>query len=240
MMAGHAICGARRASCRPCSAAKASRRGQCFFPERSRSTGWQDLPRRQKCLYADKTAAWGWRGIVHTESHSVIAHDIPIRDIQGRPAGTAGLGLRRKPGAVWRTRRRGQRRREIAATVRGWVAGFLETCSDSCRLSDLYQTLLPRFYALLLGEPPRDFQTTASTALFRFNTRDLCACPGSRLVGLFLDPKRGHVAREAYNRAVGRARGSTPLDAFGPGAIPFDLVIPGVGRGTIRLARRLW
>ena len=72
--------------------------------------------------------------------------------------------------------------------------------------------------------------------MFQFNRRT-CEKPRFSLVGLFLDPKTRRIAREAYDRAVGGSgSGIYTLDAFGPGAIPFDLVIPGVGRGTIRTA----
>ena len=182
-------------------------------------------------LYADKTEAWGWRGIVHTESHSVIAHDIPILDIKDALLEQLDWGFAESLACL-----AGEANRAgaaaVGATVRGWVLEFLETCSDSCRLSDLYQTLLPRFYALLLGETPRDFQTTASTSLFRFNS-ETYSLPRFSFVGLFLDPTTRPVARAAYSKSVA-GLGMYPLDAFGPGAIPFDLVIPGVGRGTIR------
>ena len=182
-------------------------------------------------LYADKTTAWGWRGIVHTESHSVIAHDIPIRDIQDALLEQLDWGFAESIACLADEKTRAHAA-GTAAQVRGWVLEFLETCSDSCRLSDLYQTLLPRFYALLLGEPARDLQTTASTSLFQFN-RATCALPRFRLVGLFLDPETRPVARRAYDKSVA-GLGMYTLDAFGAGAIPFDLVIPGVGRGTIR------
>ncbi len=182
-------------------------------------------------LYADKTTAWGWRGIVHTESHSVIAHDIPILDIKDALLEQLDWGFRESIACLADAQTRNHAE-EVAAQVRGWVLEFLETCDDSCRLSDLYQSLLPRFYELLLGAPPADLQTTASTSLFRFN-RQTCSLPRFRLIGLFLDPKTRPVAREAYSKSVA-GLGMYPLDAFGPGAIPFDLVIPGVGRGTIR------
>lgn len=182
-------------------------------------------------LYADKTAAWGWRGIVHTESHSVIAHDIPILDIEDALLEQLDWGFAESIICLADdgTRRHAE---EVAGLIRGWVLEFLQTCDASCRLSDLYLTLLPRLYALLLGEPPRDFQTASSLSLFRFN-RQTYSLPRFGFVKLFLDPKMRPVAREAYNRSV-VGLGMYPLDAFGPGAIPFDLVIPGVGRGTIR------
>ena len=182
-------------------------------------------------LYTDKTTAWGWRGIVHTESHSVIAHDIPILDIHDALLEQLDWGFAESIACLADEKTRGHAE-SVAAQVRGWVLEFLETCDDSCRLSDLYQTLLPRFYALLLGERPRDLQTTSSISLFQFN-RATCALPRFRLIGLFLDPKTRPVAREAYDRSVA-GLGMYTLDAFGAGAIPFDLIIPGVGRGTIR------
>jgi len=182
-------------------------------------------------LYADKTTAWGWRGIVHTESHSVIAHDIPILDIKDALLEQLDWGLAESIACLADAQTRGHAK-EVAAQVRGWVLEFLETCDDSCRLSDLYQTLLPRFYQLLLGAPPADFQTTASTSLFRFNRKSY-TLPRFGLVGLFLDPATRPIARTAYDKSVA-GLGMYPLAAFGAGAIPFDLVIPGVGRGTIR------
>lgn len=182
-------------------------------------------------LYADKTTAWGWRGIVHTESHSVIAHDIPILDIKDALLEQLDWGFAESIACLADAQTRAHAE-GVAAQVRGWVLEFLETCDDSCRLSDLYQTLLPRFYALLLGEPPRDLQVTSSVSLFQFNRRT-CTLPRFRLIGLFLNPKTRPIAREAYNKSVA-GLGMYPLNAFGAGAIPFDLVIPGVGRGTIR------
>ena len=193
----------------------------------------KSYPGGKSKLYADKTAAWGWRGIVHTESHSVIAHDIPIRDIQDALLEQLDWGFQESLASLEDAPTR-KKASEIAGTVRGWVLEFLQTCSDSCRLSDLYQTLLPRFYTLLLGDRPRDFQTTSSLSLFQFN-RQTCSLPRFQLLQLFLDPTTRRIAREAYNNSVA-GLGMYPLDAFGPGAIPFDLVIPGRGRGTIRLA----
>ena len=81
---------------------------------------------------------------------------------------------------------------------------------------------------------PADFTATASTSLFQFN-RETCTLPRFGFIELFLRRETRLVARTAYDKSVG-GLGMYPLEAFGPGAIPFDLVIPGVGRGTIRVA----
>jgi len=190
-------------------------------------------PGGKAALYADKTAAWGWRGIVYTASGSVIAHDIPILDIKDALLEQIDWGFAESIACLENPESRANAR-AVAAAVRGWVLEFLETCDASCRLSDLYQMLLPRFYSLMLGSPPADFAVTASTSLFQFN-RETCSLPRFGLVELFLKQETRLTARAAYNKSVG-GLGMYPLEAFGPGAIPFDLVIPGIGRGTIRIA----
>jgi len=195
----------------------------------------KNYPGGKNALYADKTQAWGWRGIVHTESHSLIANDIPIRDIEAALLEQLDWSFAESLACLVDQESRDQAAK-VAATVRGWILEYLETCSDTCRLSDLYETLLPRFYHLLLGAYPTHFQTTSSLSLFRFN-RETFAKPRFGLIGHFLDPTTRPIARAAYDKAVGGSgSGIYTLDAFGPGAIPFDLVLPGVGRGTIRLA----
>lgn len=193
----------------------------------------KSYPGGKPALYADKTAAWGWRGIVYTASGSVIAHDIPILDIKDALLEQIKWGFGESLACLESPDARANAR-VVADTMRGWVLEFLETCDESCRLSDLYQVLLPRFYTLLLGSPPADFTATASTSLFQFN-RETCTLPRFGLIELFLKRETRLVARAAYNKSVG-GLGMYPLEAFGPGAIPFDLVIPGVGRGTLRIA----
>ncbi len=187
----------------------------------------------KNALYADKTAAWGWRGIVYTASGSVIAHDIPIRDIKDALLEQIEWAFAESLACLESAESRAAAM-SVSETVRGWVLEFLETCSYSCRLSDLYQTLLPRFYTLLLGAAPANFTATASTTLFEFNSHTY-SLPRFGLVELFLKRETRLIARAAYNKSVG-GLGMYPLESFGPGAIPFDLVIPGVGRGTIRVA----
>ncbi len=193
----------------------------------------KEYPGGKAALYAEKTAAWGWRGIVYTASGSVIAHDIPILDIKDALLAQWDSGFAESLACLDTEDARASAQ-AVGATVRGWILEFLETCSESCRLSDLYQTLLPRFYALLLGGPPADFSVTASTALFKFNS-ETYSLPRFAFIELFLRSETRQTARAAYNQSVA-GLGMYPLDEFGPGAIPFDLIIPGVGRGTIRVA----
>lgn len=192
----------------------------------------KSYPGGKEALYADKTVAWGWRGIVSTESHDVIAHDVPVLEMKDALLEQLDWGFGESLACLADTQTRETAAR-TAAQIRGWVTEFLETCSTDCRLSDLYQTLLPRLYTLLLGEPPANFETTASTQLFRFNS-ETCHLPRFALVGAFLDPATRRAACAAYDKAVGGS-GIYTLEGFGAGAIPFDVVVPGRGRGTLRL-----
>ncbi len=189
-------------------------------------------PGGKEAFYQEETTAWGWRGIVSTEPHDEIAHDVPVLEIKDALlaqmdwAFTQSIACLADPEAQAAAA-------QTASQVRGWVSDFLRTCDTNCRLSDLYQSLLPRFYALLLGGEPAHFTATASTELFLF-TPQTCSRPRFQLLGVFLDPQTRKKACTAYNRAV-EGSGIYPLSNFDEGALPFDVVIPGRGRGTLRL-----
>jgi hypothetical protein len=180
--------------------------------------------------YAALTSAWGWRGLVRTDQHNVVACDIPAIEIANALLRLLDWGFTVSLGCLGSA---SENANQLADKVRGWVSGFLEDCSDSCRLTELYETLLPRFYELLLGQPPTQFETTASTELFRFNT-DTASSPKFRILDVFLNGATRATASRAYSQAVRRS-GIYDLDHFGEGAIPFDLVVPQKGRGTIFL-----
>jgi hypothetical protein len=190
-------------------------------------------PGGKDAFYAEATTAWGWRGIVYTQSHNVVAHDVPMTQIGPALLEQLDWGFAESLACLADGPSQDTARR-ISAEVRGWVTEFLATCSEDCRLSDLYQTLLPKLYGLLLGsDDTAPVETTSSTQLFRFN-RETAAQPRFQIVEAFLNPATRAAACRAYDRAVGGSgSGIYTLDAFGEGAIPFDLVIPGVGRGTI-------
>ena len=123
--------------------------------------------------------------------------------------------------------------RNTAETVRSWAASFLESCRGDSTLSDLYQHLLPKFYELLLQFEPSNFSVTSTVSLLRFN-QTTAHLPRFSFVGLFLEPSTRDVAKSAYSKAVAGG-GMYALDHFGPNALPFDVVVPGVGRGTLHV-----
>ncbi len=177
---------------------------------------------------SEVTAAWGWTGIIHTESGRRIAHDIPLRDIlptlleQIEWATESSMGCIEGEGA--------DAARAVAGAIRGWVQTFAES-HPRASLSDLYRDLFPRFYELLLGAPPANLSTSNTLRLLRFN-RASAHLPRFAFADLFLRPETRKEAIEAYNRTVAGTEMYT-LDRFGDGALPFDLVIPGRGRGTL-------
>ncbi len=190
----------------------------------------------QETLLNQETDAPGWRALVHTGALPLIAADVKLRDIA--PA------LRQQLGWSFRHSLRVLGCPEdfetssdcpsgaIARQIWNWNEEFL-TGNPGATLSDLYRDLIPKTWALVGGQGACNLETTASLDLFRFNagTADL---PRFGFVDLFLNPATREIARRAYNDAV-RGSGIYTLDQFGEGALPFDVVIPGRGRGTLRL-----
>lgn len=176
------------------------------------------------------TAAWGWTGIVHTESGRIIAHDVPLAEIlptlREQIEATMGCSADCIEGE------RPQSSPSVAGTVLGWIEAFAQNHPDAS-LSDLYRDLLPRFYEMLLGAPPANLSTANTLRLLRFN-RETAALPRFAFVDLFLRPQTRRAALAAYNGAVAGSEIYT-LDRFGDGALPFDLVLPGRGRGTLHV-----
>ena len=189
-------------------------------------------PGGKSAFYEDQTTAWGWRGIVSTGSHSLIAHDVPLSEFGDALLAQLDWGFAESLACLADAPTR-QRAEHTFGELRRWITEFIAGCPGECTLSDLYQSLLPRLYTMLLGETPAHFSVTSSTALFRFNTQT-CHLPRFSLLEAFLNPKTREAARSAYSHAV-EGSGIYPLDSFGDGALPFDLVIPGVGRGTLRV-----
>jgi len=103
------------------------------------------------------------------------------------------------------------------------------------RLVDCYQELLPNMSKFCTGAEP-EMETTRTTELLRFNTKTF-HLPRFELVGCFVNQECRTSSQAAYNTSV-EGSGIFDLSRFGTGAIPFDLVIPGKGRGTIRLGTR--
>lgn len=198
-------------------------------------------------LLNNETAAWGWRAIVHTEPKPLLAGEVLVRDIapilleQLRWAFDESLRCIESIPAPQADKSDENcscpspcDSREVASRITRWVEEYAAANAQST-LSELYRALTPRLWALVRGEGSCNLQTSHSLKLFRFN-RETANYPRFKFLELFLNPATRDVAKKSYDDAV-RGSGIYTLDQFGIGALPFDVVLPNRGRGTLRIEK---
>lgn len=188
-----------------------------------RVTAFVDDPDR---TLADLTAAAGWSGLIRTGWKREVVADVRLDRIL--PAlleqidwALAASGSCIEGGSD-----------PAAVPLRAWVEEFARQNPDAT-LPDLYTDLLPRLHGLLLGREP-GVETTRTTELLRCN-RATASLPRFAFADLFLNSETRQRAVDAYNLAVAGSDIYT-LDRFGEGALPFEIAVPGAGRGTLRVA----
>lgn len=180
------------------------------------------------------TSAWGWRGIVSTGGRELVAREVMLTDLSEELIALVQWAMQDSQESLAEPTARAEAAKlaeQIAAELRAFQSSYPEAT-----LTALYQQMLTRFYELLLGKLPPNLKLTASGELFRFNPQT-ASRPLFAPLALFLAPATRELAQRAYNDAVAGS-GIYTLEHFGPGAIPFDLVVPGRGRGTILLSPR--
>jgi hypothetical protein len=180
------------------------------------------------------TEAWGWRGLVYTGSRDLIVHKLPLADITPAVLEMLRWGFEGTHENMVDNCCR-EEARQLAARLLQSVADYYQARPDES-LTDLYQDLFPKLFELLLGSPPNDVSLCCSAHMLRL-TPETAALPRFRFVDLFLNEKTRALAADAYNQAVAGSEIYT-LDRFGLGALPFDLVLPQHGRGTLRVTLR--
>jgi len=179
------------------------------------------------------TEAWGWRGLVHTGYRSVIVHEVCLNHVKEPLLELLQWGFEESL-KMLSPEHREKARLAVADRILGWINEFARQYPDQC-LSALYQWLFPRFFPML-GAPVDNVTTNCSANLLKLSP-ETSRLPRFQLVNLFLNPQTRPVAEEAYNCAVADSEIYT-LDRFGEGAIPFDLIVPQRGRGTLRVTDR--
>lgn len=188
------------------------------------------LLRHRPNLLDTATEAWGWRGVVSLSESLPITAEVPTEEVLPellkalRWAVEETLKCVSEPDRVLAQERADHLLDEVQAAAK-----------DAEHLGEFYRALLPFMYRFVSSHDV-DLSATASTELLRFN-RATCSLPRFDLVNLFLDPESRATAEECYNAAVAGTE-TYGLHRFGTGALPFDLVIPQVGRGTLRVANR--
>jgi len=180
----------------------------------------------------EATEAWGWRGIVSLDDHAPITKDVPLRQLLPELQSTFDWALDSTVSALGGLGK--EKAVELADQLRTKFCDLTEEPGQS--VSEFYRHLLPVFYEFC-ANAPIDLSTTATSELLRFN-RATCDSCRFDLLNLFVDQATRDVACSAYNESIRGSSGLYELSRFGSGAIPFDLIIPGHGRGTIRLGTK--
>jgi hypothetical protein len=186
-------------------------------------------------FYGRFTGAYGWRGIASLTSDDRVAADIETTEVADALRELISWACRETAQVVLSDEAQAEVRRlgrDLADAVRRQ-----EQEAPHGSLTRAYTSLLPEFFGTLLGERPEQLRLSASTDLFRFNT-DTCHLPRFELLDCFLSGERQNASRECYNEAV-EGSGIYSLEQFGEDAIPFDIVVPGLGRGTVHAGRRV-
>lgn len=190
------------------------------------------LRRDRPDLLDEATEAWGWRGIVSLDDSPPVTSELPLRPVFQEVRGTFDWALEAALDSLTGESR--TQANDLADAMRTKLCDALEA-EPNGTLSSFYRRLLPDFYQFAAGTPVA-LDVTSTTELLRFN-RSTAGHLRFQILRAFVDPATREVASAAYDKAV-HGSGLYELRRFGTGAIPFDLVVPGKGRGTIRLGNR--
>lgn len=176
------------------------------------------------------TEAWGWRAVVSLAENPPVSAEVALPSVlpELRKALVWAMDASLECTAD-------HAREDAEAAARSLLEEFDAAATDAKTLSNFYQALLPKMLEFVAKQSV-EAEITATTDLLRFN-RQTSARARFDLVNLFLDPETAATATECYNAAVAGSE-IYGLDRFGTGALPFDLVVPGHGRGTLRIGHR--
>ncbi len=180
------------------------------------------------------TEAWGWRGLVNVNSPPLPICEVRIQQVLPALRALLHWGFE---GTLETLADESHRNQARARAEQLW--NRIEQLADALpegNLADLYRYLYRDFLVWLIGEIPETVGFTRTSELLRFN-RKTARLPRFRLVDLFLNPQTRSLCESAYNQAIMGTEVYT-LPHFGEGALPFDLLVPGKGRGTLLITDR--
>jgi hypothetical protein len=181
------------------------------------------------------TEAWGWRGLASRDPAPRPVCEVPLSAVAPALDALLEFGL---DGSCQMLDDADARARacEWAWAMRQRIQHYAAARPNDS-LADLYAALYPEVLESLYGGAlPNTVGVTRTTELLRFNTRT-AGLPRFALVDAFISPATRRACEDAYNASVADSPIYT-LDEFGEGALPFDLLIPQVGRGTLLLTER--
>ena len=190
------------------------------------------LSRSRPGFLDEATEAWGWRGIVSTDDNPPITLEVPGDHLARELCNTLRWAIDESIESIGEGQR--DQARKVGERINQIFCDYAE--APNRNLAAIYRDLLRPIYSLVANQE-LDFETSQTSELLRFNTQT-CALPRFELLNWYVNSATRADACQAYNEAVTTYPGLYGLERFGTGAIPFDLVIPGLGRGTIRLGNR--
>lgn len=178
---------------------------------------------------ADITEAWGWRGVVLGAGDAPVVRDLSADQVLPAFRELLEWGIETSAACL-----ADGDRQEQGRDFGRRLLEALGRCAEEegvLTASDLLACMLPFMWSSLDKAPSPGIEVTRTSQIFRF-AEETCEQPRFQLLGLFLDPATAEQARNAYNEAV-RGAPMYALEDFGAGAVPFDLCVPGRGRGTL-------
>ncbi len=191
----------------------------------------RSYPGGRDALLDTTTEAWGWRGLVHVDPTDEVACCVPVKDAAPHLLKLLEWGFDRTLESLPETHARDigrQQADELLCEVRAYANEH-----PDASVPDMFCEFLRKFYERLLGYHPSNLELTKASDIFRFN-KSTAGLKRFETLGIFLDPSTRFAAQESYDLAV-EGSDTYTLDRFPEGAIPFDLLVPGSGRGTICL-----
>jgi len=179
----------------------------------------------------EATSCWGWRAVVQNSERPYVVCDAPVAEVAPALRELLRWGF----GATAEMLSQADARRGVRGMLRSFLRrldGFPAENPEG-GLCAFYKRLFQDMYCRLLGSVPENVRITSTPEVFRFNVAT--ARRGRfRFVRHFLCGRMAEVARAAYDAAVGGSS-INPLSSFGEFATPFDVYVPGRGRGTLHI-----
>lgn len=185
----------------------------------------------REALIETATEAWGWRGLVHQDATNETSCCIPLKTILPHFIELLSWGFNHTIDSLAEPVASELAKLE-AERMLNEVRAYYDAHPDAT-ITRMFKSLLYKMYGRLMGYEPKNLEMTSISEIFKFN-RSTADEGRFNLLRLFLDPSTQEICQDAYNQSLVGADIYT-LDRFCDGAIPFDLVVPGKGRGTICL-----
>lgn len=192
------------------------------FELREHQYPWKLITKSYPKLIDEITQAFGWRGIVNIAGNDIIAGEITPKALEDEVKEIVEF-------AIMETKKIINHSQVIDFKP---LYAIQETIiNDGLTLKNAYLKAFTESLKLFFGCIPENIKLSSSSDFLKFNT-DTCFKPRFEILDIFVNPETKDLAINAYNKAV-EGTGIVTLDKFGEGAIPFDLYIPEIGRGTL-------